>query len=41
MFVKKTDFDDKLNCLSKKVTSKKIKHPLVENELIELSKKWK
>ena len=32
-FVKKTDFDDKLKYLNKKVTSSKTKHLLVENEL--------
>ena len=32
-FVKKTDFDDKLKNLNKKVTSNKTKHLLVENEL--------
>ena len=31
-FVKKTDFDDKLKNLSKKVTSNKLQHVLVENE---------
>ena len=31
-FVKKTDFDDKLKNLNKKVTSNKTKHLLVENE---------
>ena len=39
IFVEKTDFDDKLNSLNKKVTSKKTKHALVENKFIELSKK--
>ena len=38
IFVKKTDFDEKLNGLNKKVTSKKTQYGLVENELIELSK---
>ena len=37
-FVKETDFDNKLN-INKKVTSKKSKHVLVENELDELSGK--
>ena len=32
-FVKKTNFDDKLKNLYKKVTSNKSKHVLVENEL--------
>ena len=32
-FVKKTDFDDKLWNLNKKVTSNKTKHLLLENEL--------
>ena len=32
-FVNKTDFDEKLKYLNKKVTSNKAKHPLVENEL--------
>ena len=32
-FVKKTDFDDKLKNLDKKITSNKTKHVLVENEL--------
>ena len=31
-FVKKKDFDDKLQNLNKKVTSNKTKHLLVENE---------
>ena len=31
-FVKKTDFDDKLKTLNKKITSNKTKHLLVENE---------
>ena len=35
-FVKKTDFDDKLKNLNKKVTSNKTKHLLVENELKKL-----
>ena len=35
-FVKKADFDDKLKILNKNVTSNKIKHVLVENELNEL-----
>ena len=38
-FVKKTDFDDKLKNLSKKVTSNKTTHVLAENELDELSEK--
>ena len=33
----KTDFDDNLKNLNKKVTSNKTKHVLVENELNELS----
>ena len=40
-FVKKTDFDDKLKNLYKKVTSNKTIHVLVENELKELSIKLK
>ena len=40
-FVKKTDFDDKLKNLNKKIISNKIKHVLVKNELNELSKKLK
>ena len=39
-FVKKTDFDDKLKNLNKKVTSNKKKHLLVENESNKLSKKF-
>ena len=39
--MKKTDFDDKLQNLNKKVTSNKAKHVLIENEFIELSKKLK
>ena len=35
----KTDFDDKLKNLNKKVTSNKTKHALVENESNELSEK--
>ena len=35
-FVNKTDFDDKLKNLNKKVTSNKTKHLLVENDLKEL-----
>ena len=35
-FLKKTDFDDKLKHLNKKVTSNKTKHLLVENELKKL-----
>ena len=31
-FVKKTDFDDKLRNLNKKITSNKTKHVLVKNE---------
>ena len=34
--LKKTDFDDKLTSLNKKVTSNKSKHLLVENELKKL-----
>ena len=34
-FVKKTDFDNKLQNLNKNVTSKKAKHVLVEKELNE------
>ena len=34
--VNKTDFDDKLKDLNKKVTSNKVKHVLVENELKKL-----
>ena len=37
--VKKTDFDDKLKTLNKKITSNKTKHVLVESELNELTKK--
>ena len=40
-FVKKTDFDDKLKKLNKKVTSNETKHVLVEKKLHELSKKVK
>ena len=41
-FVKKTNFDDKLKNLYKKVTSNKSKHVLVENELKKKYKiKWK
>ena len=32
-FLKKIDFDDKVNTLNKKITSNKSKHLLVENEL--------
>ena len=32
-FVKKINFDDKIKNLNKKVTSNKLKHLLVENEL--------
>ena len=39
--VKKTDFDDKLKILNKKVTSNKTKHVLAENELNELSETMK
>ena len=35
-FVKKTDFDDKLKNLNKKVTSSKTRHLLVENEFKKL-----
>ena len=35
-FVNKTDFDDKLKNLNKKVTSNKTKNLLVENDLKEL-----
>ena len=35
-FVKKTDFDDKLKYLNKKITSNKTKHTLVENEFKKL-----
>ena len=38
-FVKQTDIDGKLINLSKTVTSNKLKHVLVENELNELSGK--
>ena len=38
-FVNKTDFDDKLKNLNKKVTSNKTKHVFDENELKKLSKK--
>ena len=38
-FVKKTDFDDKLKNLDKKITSNKTKHVLLENELNKLSEK--
>ena len=40
-FVKKTDVDDKLKKLNKKVTSNETKHVLVEKKLHELSKKFK
>ena len=40
-FVKKTDFDFKLKNLSKNITSNKTKHVLIENELNELSEKFK
>ena len=39
--MKKTEFDDKLNNLDKKLTSNKAKHVLAENELNELSKNVK
>ena len=35
-FVKKTDFDDKLKTLNKKITSNKTKHLLVQNEFKKL-----
>ena len=38
-FVKKTDFDDKLKNLNKKVTSNKSQHLLVENEFKKLQDK--
>ena len=37
--IEKTDFDDKLKNLSKKVTSNKTKHVEVENKLTDLTKK--
>ena len=40
-FIKKTNFDDKLNNISKKVTLNKSQYLLVENELNELSEKVK
>ena len=40
-FVKKTDFDDKLKKINKKVTGIKTKHVFVENKLNELSEKVK
>ena len=40
-FVQKTDFGDKLKKVNKNVTSNKTKHVLVENELNELSEKFK
>ena len=40
-FVKKTDLDDKLKNLNINVTSNETKHVVVENELNELSKKFK
>ena len=40
-FIKKTDFDDKLKNLKKKVTSIKTKHTLIENELNDFSKNLK
>ena len=39
IFVKKTDFDDKLKNLTRNVTLNKTKHVLVENKLNETSKK--
>ena len=39
--MKKTDFDEELKILNKNVTSNKIKHVLVENELNELWEKVK
>ena len=38
-FVKETDFDNKLKSINKKVTSNKIKHVLVVNELDDLLEK--
>ena len=35
-FLKKTDFDDKLKNLNKKITLNETKHVLVENELKKL-----
>ena len=40
-FANKTDFDDKLKNLNKKITSNKTEHVLVETELNELTKKVK
>ena len=40
-FIKKTNFDDKLNNISKKVTLNKSQYLLVENEVNELSEKVK
>ena len=40
-FAKNTDFDDKRKKLNKNVTSNKTKHVLLENELNELSEKFK
>ena len=40
-FIKKTNFDDKVNNISKKVTLNKSQYLLVENELNELSEKVK
>ena len=40
-FVKKTNFNDKLKNLNKKVTSNKSKHLLVENEFKNYKIKWK
>ena len=37
VLLKKTDFNDKLNNLNKKIISSNIKHVLVENELNEVS----
>ena len=38
-FVEKTNFDDKLNNLNKKVTSSKAKHVETEKKLTDLTKK--
>ena len=35
-FIKKTDFDDKIKDLNKKITSNKTKHLLIENEFKKL-----
>ena len=40
-FANKTDFDDKIKNLNKKITSNKTEHVLVETELNELTKKVK